>query len=243
MPETIISQFQRAFNSPIEIYRQVATPTERDNIPSGVRWPGMLVYVVSDGVTYSLSGGGVDNGSWELLGGLQDAPSDGQTYGRKDGVWSIINIPTSSTFYLSSETLIEQNGVLTNEDFLISNIPSNTLSNTGDTLDFYICGQGNGTGASINVQFGFDSHYQFLFNVGNSSKRYISKIRITRRGLDSVIISINTFYDTTVPSSYINVYTGIDFSAPIQINMRINSDNAGNTFSIEQYQIVKIENS
>lgn len=90
MPETIISQFQRAFNSPIEIYRQVATPTERDNIPSGVRWPGMLVYVVSDGVTYSLSGGGVDNGSWELLGGLQDAPSDGQTYGRKDGNWELI---------------------------------------------------------------------------------------------------------------------------------------------------------
>lgn len=90
MPETIISQFQRAFNSPIEIYRQVATPTERDNIPSGVRWTGMLVYVVSDGVTYSLSGGGIDNGSWQELGGLQDAPSDGQTYGRKDGNWELI---------------------------------------------------------------------------------------------------------------------------------------------------------
>lgn len=90
MPETIISQFQRAFNSPIEIYRQVATPTERDNIPSGVRWTGMLVYVVSDGVTYSLSGGGIDNGSWQELGGLQDAPSDGQTYGRKDGDWELI---------------------------------------------------------------------------------------------------------------------------------------------------------
>jgi len=94
MPQSIISQFSRAYNSPIEVNRQVATATERDAINSSVRWEGMLVYVVADNVTYELAGG-ISNGDWQVLGGLQDAPSDGQIYGRKNGAWSIIsNAPT-----------------------------------------------------------------------------------------------------------------------------------------------------
>ena len=90
MPETIISQYARAYNSPIETNRQVNTSTDRDNISSSVRWRGMLVHVIADDVTYELVGG-IDNGSWQPLAGLQDAPSDGETYGRKDGAWEIID--------------------------------------------------------------------------------------------------------------------------------------------------------
>ena len=90
MPDDIISQYRRTYNSPIETNRQLATTTERNNIPSGVRWEGMIVYVVSEQTSYQLVGG-VDNGSWELLGGLQDAPSDGQTYGRRNGTWELIS--------------------------------------------------------------------------------------------------------------------------------------------------------
>lgn len=90
MPQSIISQFQRQFNSPIEVNRQVATATERDAINSSTRWEGMLVYVIADGVTYELVGG-ISNGDWQILGGLQDAPSDNKTYGRRNGAWAIIS--------------------------------------------------------------------------------------------------------------------------------------------------------
>ena len=63
MPDSIISQFERTFNSPIEVNRSVATASERDAIPSGVRWEGMTVFVRSESQQYSLKGG-VDNGNW-----------------------------------------------------------------------------------------------------------------------------------------------------------------------------------
>lgn len=106
MAQDIISQFRRTYNSPIELYRQVATATDRDNIPSGVRWPGMLCYVVSDDVTYVLVGG-ISNGDWDELGGLQDAPIDGQLYGRKDGDWSLV--PPSGSGIKVFKNLTEYN--------------------------------------------------------------------------------------------------------------------------------------
>lgn len=67
MPQTIISQFSRAYNEPIETYRRVSTITSRDSIPSNIRWEGMLVYVTSEETTYQLKGG-IDNTKWEELG-------------------------------------------------------------------------------------------------------------------------------------------------------------------------------
>lgn len=120
MPQSIISQFSRAYNSPIEVNRQVATATERDAINSSVRWEGMLVYVVADGVTYELAGG-ISNGDWRELGGLQDAPSDGKIYGRKDGAWSIIDF--------SDEEII---------DFTVT-IPGLNSPETNITLNSWRC--------------------------------------------------------------------------------------------------------
>lgn len=89
MPQEIISQFDRKYNKPIETNRQVSTVAIMNAIPAAVRWEGMLVYVITDGVTYQLKGG-IDNSDWELFNGIDEAPVDGQYYARKDAAWQIV---------------------------------------------------------------------------------------------------------------------------------------------------------
>ncbi|AGO48026.1 phage tail protein [Cellulophaga phage phi12:1] len=120
MPQEIISQFDRKYALPIETYRQVLTISNRDSIPTSIRWQGMIVYVVSDSMSYILKGG-TTNSDWVELGSLVnltvrnnltststtdalsanqgrilndtkigDAPIDGAQYARKDGAWSVI---------------------------------------------------------------------------------------------------------------------------------------------------------
>lgn len=69
MPENISSQFNRVYGFPIETHRSVSTILERDNIPGGVRWEGMLVYVSQAGEkrTYELRGG-LTNEFWIEIG-------------------------------------------------------------------------------------------------------------------------------------------------------------------------------
>lgn len=67
MPDIIISQFDRKFPLPIETFRQVQTIPLRNAIPTNIRWEGMLVYVITEGVTYALVGG-VANTNWVNAG-------------------------------------------------------------------------------------------------------------------------------------------------------------------------------
>lgn len=67
MPELLGYQFDRTNALPIERYRQVATTAERDAIPTGKRWEGMLCYVTSDNADYQLIGG-VTNLDWAVAG-------------------------------------------------------------------------------------------------------------------------------------------------------------------------------
>lgn len=71
MPQELISQFNRNFALPIETYRQVQTVALRDSIPTNRRWEGMIVYVVTDSLSYILVGG-VANSQWVELGTLVD---------------------------------------------------------------------------------------------------------------------------------------------------------------------------
>lgn len=64
MPEELGYQFDRVFGQPIERYRQVSTVAERDAIPTGKRWEGMLCYVTGESIDYQLSGG-TDNSNWK----------------------------------------------------------------------------------------------------------------------------------------------------------------------------------
>lgn len=66
MAQDIVDQFSRKFGFPIETDRQVDTITLRNSIPSGIRWEGMLVYVVQDAITYQLKGGILDS-NWEAI--------------------------------------------------------------------------------------------------------------------------------------------------------------------------------
>lgn len=62
MADDIISQFKRNFNFPIETNRLVGNYEGLLNIPTGVRWEGMLVHVSGD-QTYQLKGG-ITNSDW-----------------------------------------------------------------------------------------------------------------------------------------------------------------------------------
>lgn len=63
MPELLGYQFDRTFALPIERYRQLSTIAERDAIPTGKRWRGMLCYVTGEENDYQLRGG-ITNGDW-----------------------------------------------------------------------------------------------------------------------------------------------------------------------------------
>jgi hypothetical protein len=71
MPEVIVSQYDRKYALPIETFRQVQNINDRDNVPSGIRWDGMMVYVVSEQITYQLTGG-VTNDKWANVGDFSD---------------------------------------------------------------------------------------------------------------------------------------------------------------------------
>lgn len=104
MPDSITSSFRREFAAPIETDRQVATITARDAISSSRRWRGMLVYVLSEELTYELSGG-ITNSDWREFGGgiTEDAPEDGTPYVRQDGDWlSLTSATASVVFYIAN---------------------------------------------------------------------------------------------------------------------------------------------
>ena len=67
MAEILGYQFDRVFAEPIELYRKVDTISERDAIPTGKRYQGMLCYVVSENEDYQLRSG-TTNGDWIASG-------------------------------------------------------------------------------------------------------------------------------------------------------------------------------
>lgn len=89
MPQDIISQFDRKFNSPIETSRQVQSIANRDAIITSKRWEGMQVYVIDDSANYELRGG-ISNSNWKLVTGLSEAPEDDGYYARRNGIWTPI---------------------------------------------------------------------------------------------------------------------------------------------------------
>lgn len=90
MPDQIISQFQRIYNLPIETNRATATAATRDAIPSGVRWEGLIVFVINENQTYILNNG-ITNSDWQVFGhsaGVTDTftSNDGKTITVTNGI-------------------------------------------------------------------------------------------------------------------------------------------------------------
>jgi len=56
-------QLERTFNRPLERYRTVTSITDRDAIPNGIRYKGMMCYVDGENKDYQLLGG-VTNEDW-----------------------------------------------------------------------------------------------------------------------------------------------------------------------------------
>ena len=206
MPQPIISQFSRAYNSPIEVNRQVATSTERDAINSSTRWEGMLVYVVADGVTYELAGG-ISNGDWQEFGGLQDAPSDGEYYARRDGEWEII--PSSQgngiVAFSGSQYVLSGSGSEVVGTYVI---PANLLSNDGDTLKVTLSGlfanSANSKGVNVSVESNTGSQSLISGNTlpTNSGGSFMAEVYLVRTGASSYMYrSCVWYYGITGPVS------------------------------------------
>lgn len=68
MADTLGYQFDRVYNAPIETYRKVLTTAERDLIPAGKRWEGMICYVSTPTSKEYRLVGGIDNIHWVELG-------------------------------------------------------------------------------------------------------------------------------------------------------------------------------
>ena len=67
MPVPVTSQFRRKMAMPLDYWDQVLSLDDRNTIPSGERWEGMLVYVVQEGETFRLTGG-TSNSQWAVFG-------------------------------------------------------------------------------------------------------------------------------------------------------------------------------
>jgi hypothetical protein len=108
MADSIITQFRREYNSPIETDRQVNTIGDRDLINTSRRWQGMIVYVVTEDTSYTL-GPTLDNTAWNPIAGIPEAPDDGQEYIRKDKAWFLLpassGVEILSTIDASSSTV------------------------------------------------------------------------------------------------------------------------------------------
>ncbi len=134
MPQDIVSQFDRKYNAPIETNRAVATINDRNNIPSNVRWEGMLVYVESDDNTYILKGG-VLNGDWKIFDNFEDAPQDGKTYGRNNGAWTEI-VAGGGRQMLAAVGVDTANLAGVYSNLMFYDIPANSLV-VGDVFEIY----------------------------------------------------------------------------------------------------------
>lgn len=140
MPQSIISQFEREYNAPIETNRQVSNITIRDAIDGAIRWEGMIVYVISEGKSYELRGG-TDNTFWQDFQGIDDAPADGNYYSRKDNTWQLNPNENRELYRVISKPVTSGTGLNTVVNF---NMPANTLSAWGDAFEFNFLFQADG---------------------------------------------------------------------------------------------------
>lgn len=249
MPDDILSQFRRTYNGPIQVYRQVATPTERDNIPSGVRWEGMIVHVISEDASFILIGG-VGNGDWQLLGGIQDAPIDGEIYGRKDGSWELVpsglpDAPSDGDTYGRKDgdwEIIDINSTIldsfydtktastteTLKDYNTFDVPQNTFS-LGDKIIF----DGYGSFSSMGV----DTVRLGINNVLGSAN-YIQKNSITDgyfRYKCEYIISSNT---TAIAFLSVEITDSSSFESEFYSDFQSNFPIRNNTVGLSQIKMV-----
>ena len=118
------ANFTRGAQIPLDDTFQCADTTARDAIVTGVRYEGMIVYVVADGLHYALIGG-ITNSDWGPIaggGGGSDLISD---LFSGDGV--------DTTFTLSADPITELNTWV-----FVSGVfqQKNTYSISGTTLTF-----------------------------------------------------------------------------------------------------------
>lgn len=203
MPDSLISQFQRQFNSPIETDRSVANLTALNAISSLRRWRGMMVYVVSEDMTYVLQGG-TDNTFWTPLTGIADAPSDGMVYGRSNGSWQIIDSAQTED---SGTSGISATGAGSGS-FTISS-QSWWWVRIGDVVNFYLTWSGSSSsisgGVVVSVPLSFpevDLPSEFTVSLSGSGLSDRAELKCVNPGGRSFVISGRAALNST---AYTNI--------------------------------------
>lgn len=120
------SNFDVQTNLPLDSRLKVADTTARDALDSGVRYEGMLVYVVADGTNYQLVGG-IANANWAELSGSGGGSGAGQFLSDVSG--------DDANFLVDSNWVIYNDGTGAGTDSGIKPIDGTGGTNSG--LGFY----------------------------------------------------------------------------------------------------------
>ena len=236
MPQDIISQFDRKYNAPIETFRQVVDTNARDSISPEIRWAGMLVYVTSVAQTYQLVGG-IDNTDWQPLAGLSDAPSDGNTYGRQNGSWSIITSGGGGgSFLFSDPSTVTLNGIQTNAVLKSYTVPANTINKLGDTLIIKTSGVVTTAPAgSALLALSIDGFVVGTFNASNANSDFITEMTLSRNALNQFRGNVRTNYNTTTGIDVLS--SSWDETGPMVIELLASLDNAANSVTAQIFSV------
>ena len=237
MADSLISQFRREYNSPIETDRQVPDIASRDAISGLRRWAGMLVYVTSEGATYELRGG-VDNTNWSLFTGIGEAPFDGSTYGRKDGSWFIMPSSFSGTARLASwsDTAASFDGIRTDVNTLSNVIQSGAFANDSDFARLIYNGQVDPSGGTTSLNYRVNGVLiGEFFNVGGATGLIAWRIEIEFKRITSTTAEVNikTFYPSNMTFKRFTV--SAPFGTSFSVAPRITATNSGALFSITSF--------
>lgn len=136
------------------------------------------------------------------FGGLSDAPSDGETYGRKDGAWEIVsgNVLTTNTNITSSSLTTQDvagfvsyiNSLLISFEVLPNEIRTYTVTDTGQIFELLLRGRsfgGSEPDITTSDVIDFKNNTQDLFNVFNGRYR-VSAIVPIAKGLTTTSLMI-----------------------------------------------------
>lgn len=218
------ADFTRGAAKPLDDSFIKADATARDAIVSGIRYDGMLVYVVADQTMYQLQGG-ITNGDWVAAGG------------GGGGALPVVDLATgagSAVFTLSVDPVTEEN-VAVYMDGVRQSTSQYSVSGTTLTMGFTVY-----TGAemmfvigSINVinvpANGSVTTAKIAANAVTHDKLAARAVHATAAGLGEILKTANTGSQVTSSSVDITNATGtlVSQGRPVKLSLQPNDDANG----------------
>lgn len=222
---TLASNFDVNAALPLDSRMIAADATARDAIIAGVRYEGMLVYVVADQTMYQLQGG-ITNGDWAAAGGGGGGSVPVVDLATGDGVLT--------AFTLSQDPGVEENVAVYLDGVRQSTAEYSIVTTTltfsvapynGATLMFVIGGV-----TSVNVPAdGSVTTAKIAANAVTHDKMAARAVHATAAGLGEILKTANTGSQVTSSSVDITnaVGTLVSQGRPVKLSLQPNDDANG----------------